>query len=137
MRILTTAALQLAAALSGRMLAAGGIRRDERDRHTRRPGDPLSDATVPPGRLTFSVKNAGSVVDNLVLLRTDVPQNKLPADPQDASKVKESVSLATTAQLAAGESKTFTRELASGSYVLICSEPGHYLMGMHTAFTVK
>jgi hypothetical protein len=38
--------------------------------------------------------------------------------------------------IAVGTIKTFHIALAAGRYVMICNLPGHYLAGMHTAFTV-
>ncbi len=89
------------------------------------------------GTVTFSVANSGSVVHSLILLKTDVPYDKLPADPQDASKVQQTGLLRETGQIAVRTSKEFSVKLAPGNYVLLCNEPGHYLVGMRTAFTVK
>ncbi len=97
----------------------------------------LSAPSVGAGKVTFHVINSGTTVHSLVLIKTDTPQDKLPADPKDASKVQETGSVAATGQIAAGQSKDITRELAAGSYVVICNEPAHYLVGMHVAFAVK
>lgn len=97
----------------------------------------LSVPSVSAGRVTFHAVNSGTVVHSLVLLKTDTPQDKLPPDPKDASKAQETGSVAATGQIAAGQSKDITRDLAAGNYVVICNEPAHYLIGMHIAFTVK
>ncbi len=97
----------------------------------------LDQATAPSGEVTFAIKNGGTVVHSLVLLKTDVPHDKLPLDPADASRVQQTGVLKETGQIAAGQTKQFTAKLAPGSYVLVCNEPAHYQLGMHIGFTVK
>ena len=97
----------------------------------------LSVPSVSAGKVTFKVANSGTVVHSFVLIKTDTPHDKMPADPKDPSKVQETGSLAATGQIAVGQSKELTRDLAAGSYVLVCNEPAHYIVGMHVAFTVK
>ena len=81
--------------------------------------------------------NSGTVVHSFVLIKTDTSHDKMPADAKDPSKVQETGSLAATGQIAVGQSKELTRDLAAGSYVLICNEPAHYIVGMHVALAVK
>lgn len=97
----------------------------------------LGAANVAPGKVTFSVKNTGSVVHSLVVLKTNLTHDKIPADPQDASRADERGKVAGSGQIAAGETKEFTVDLSSGKYVVMCNEPAHYLVGMHTALTVN
>jgi uncharacterized cupredoxin-like copper-binding protein len=35
-----------------------------------------------------------------------------------------------------GKNKRLTLKLAPGHYVLICNQPGHYSMGLHTSLVV-
>jgi uncharacterized cupredoxin-like copper-binding protein len=139
MRTLKTLALVLAAALSvvacGQPATAAPVKNVAVTLSDQ--AIQLSEASIASGRVAFTVANKGSLVHNLVLLKTDIPQDKIPADSKDSSKVQENGSVAAAGQLAIGESKTFTRDLDPGNYVLVCNEPGHYLMGMHIAFTVK
>ena len=100
-------------------------------------GIALSQASIPAGKVTLEIVNKGTVVHSLVLLKTDLAHDKVPADPKDASKVQELGSLAATGQLAVGASKELTRDLKAGNYVLVCNEPAHYIVGMHTALVVK
>ncbi len=97
----------------------------------------LGAASVAPGKVTFTVKNTGSVVHSLVVLKTNLAHDKIPADPQDASRADERGKVAGSGQIAAGETKEFTVDLSSGKYVVMCNEPAHYLVGMHTALTVN
>jgi uncharacterized cupredoxin-like copper-binding protein len=89
------------------------------------------------GKITFSVKNMGSVAHSLVVLKINLDESKIPASAQDPSKVDERGSVGSLGQLQPSQSKDLTLDLAAGKYVLICNEPGHYLSGMHTSFTVK
>jgi len=87
--------------------------------------------------VTFVVKNSGAVVHELVVLQTDVAQDKLAADPAQAGKVVETGNLGETGDVDAAQSKTFTVTLPAGHYVLMCNQAGHYAGGMHMAFTVN
>jgi len=94
-------------------------------------------ATAPAGPVTFVVTNAGSVVHSFTVLKTTLAQDKVPADPADPSRVQEGGKVGTTGQVPAVQTKELTLDLKSGGYVLLCNEPGHYLVGMHAAFTAK
>lgn len=89
------------------------------------------------GKITFSAKNVGSVAHSLVVLKTNLDETKIPASAQDPSKVDERGSVGGLGQLQPSQSKDFTLDLAAGKYVLVCNEPGHYLSGMRTNFSVK
>ncbi len=97
----------------------------------------LDKASAPAGNVTFTVANTGTVVHSFVILKTDVAQDKIPADPANAAKVQETGAVKTTGLIPAGQSKEIVAKLDPGSYVLICNEPAHYQIGMHVAFTVK
>ncbi len=97
----------------------------------------LDQASVSAGKVTFKVKNAGTVVHSMVVIKTNLDEAKLPADAKDPGKVDERGSLGATGQIAKGDAKDLTLELSSGKYVLVCNEPAHYIVGMHVAFTVK
>ncbi len=97
----------------------------------------LDQAGIASGTVTFKVVNAGTVVHSLILLKTDLPHDKIPADPTDASRVDQTGLLRETGQIAVGGSKELSVNLAAGKYVLVCNEPAHYVIGMHTPFTVK
>jgi uncharacterized cupredoxin-like copper-binding protein len=97
----------------------------------------LSTAEVPAGLVTFMVMNRGTIVHSLVVIRTDVADNKMPLDPADESKVNETGSIAASGQMAVGSAKQIQRQLTPGKYVLVCNEPAHYAVGMHTGLVVK
>jgi uncharacterized cupredoxin-like copper-binding protein len=89
------------------------------------------------GTVTFKVVNAGTVVHSLILLKTDVPHDKIAPDAKDASRVDQAGLLRETGQIPVGQSKEFSVKLAAGAYVLVCNEPAHYVIGMHIPFTAK
>jgi uncharacterized cupredoxin-like copper-binding protein len=100
-------------------------------------GIEIGQPSAATGTVTFKVVNAGTVMHSLILLKTDVPHDKLAFDPKDASKVDPAGVLRETGQIATGQTKEFSVKLAAGSYVLVCNEPAHYQLGMHLGFTVK
>ncbi len=97
----------------------------------------LDSAAVSGGSMILSVRNSGTVVHSLVLLKTNLAHDKIPADPNDSSKADERGSVWSSGQLPVGQAKDFTLDLKAGKYVLICNEPAHYIVGMHTALTVN
>jgi uncharacterized cupredoxin-like copper-binding protein len=97
----------------------------------------LDQSTVPRGTITFNVKNAGTMVHEVVVLKTDVAADKIAPDPDEPGKMSEDGSQGESGDLDPTAAKTFTLDLEPGNYVLICNQPAHYLLGMHIAFTVK
>ena len=93
-------------------------------------------SSISAGTVTFVVKNAGAVAHELVVIKTDVAQDKI-VPGTEAGKVDETGNLGETGDVIAGGSNTFSAALPAGHYVLICNEVGHYVSGMHTAFTVN
>jgi uncharacterized cupredoxin-like copper-binding protein len=97
----------------------------------------LSAPTVSASTVTFTFTNKGTVMHSVVILRTDLGHDRIPADPKDPSKVQEPGSIAVTGEIAVGASKQLSRKLTAGQYVLVCNEPAHYIVGMHTALVVR
>ena len=97
----------------------------------------LDQSIVPSGTITFNVKNSGTMVHEVVVLKTDVAADKIAADPDEPGKMSEDGSQGESGDLNPTDAKTFTLNLQPGNYVLICNQPAHYLLGMHIAFIVK
>ena len=97
----------------------------------------LQQTTANGGAVTFTVKNTGSVTHELLVVKTDTAQDKMQVSSEDPNKMSEEGSQGETGDLAAGESKTITFNLAPGKYVLMCNQPGHYMVGMHIGFVVN
>lgn len=97
----------------------------------------LDQANVPAGKVTFAVKNSGTLVHSLTIIKTELDHAKIPQDPKDAGKADEKGKVGAVPQLQVGASKQAALDLAPGTYVLVCNEPAHYLLGMHVGFTVR
>lgn len=86
------------------------------------------------GKITFIVANAGSVVHELVVLRTNAAAGKLAVkNGQAVEKGK----VGEVAGIQPKKSARLVRTLKKGKYVLLCNVPGHYQAGQFTAFVVK
>jgi uncharacterized cupredoxin-like copper-binding protein len=93
--------------------------------------------SVPAGLVTFVVKNNGLLEHELVVIKTDVAEDKLAPDTSEPGKMDEAGNMGETGDMIAGASNTFTITLPAGHYVLMCNEVGHYVGGMHLNFTVN
>lgn len=91
-------------------------------------------ATAVAGKVTFSVKNTGTIQHEMVVLKTHTPFDQLQVDA--AGKVGEDASVGEVSEFAAGSTKSVQLDLSAGSYVLVCNIEGHYGKGMRAAFTV-
>ena len=108
----------------------------------------VSPVTVQAGDVTFVVKNTGTIEHEMVVLKTSTPFDKLPiteaGDPpapvaSGANKVSETNNIGETGDpnLKPGVTRKFTiKNLAAGSYALVCNIAQHYGKGMRGAFTV-
>lgn len=95
--------------------------------------DPSS-VTTKPGPATISAVNDGSVVHELVLLKTNADPAKLPLV---GGEVDESTSVGEVADVESGATKEVTVDLTPGKYVMVCALPGHYEGGMYGSLIVK
>jgi uncharacterized cupredoxin-like copper-binding protein len=91
--------------------------------------------SVKAGKVKIGVRNVAPMEHSFQVLKTDLPQDKLPVDGASA-KAKEEGKVGEIPSIPAGKSAAVTLDLAPGSYVFICNVAGHYQLGMHTGFTV-
>jgi uncharacterized cupredoxin-like copper-binding protein len=84
----------------------------------------LSAPSAKAGTVTFTVKNAGHLAHQFLVLKTKLAAGKLIGGISGAG-------------LRAGASKTVALSLPPGHYVLFCNLPAHYKSGQYAAFTVK
>jgi mono/diheme cytochrome c family protein/uncharacterized cupredoxin-like copper-binding protein len=105
----------------------------------------VAPASVTAGKVQFVVKNTGTIVHELIVLKTPSSFDQLPVvdagDPpapaaSGANKVSETTSVGETGDVAKGTTKSVTLTLKKGSYVLVCNIAQHYGLGMRAAFTV-
>ena len=85
------------------------------------------------GSVSFDVKNNGQLPHEMVVIKTDKPAGSL----GKGTTVPETGSIGETGDIAAGQSKTLTLNMAKGHYALICNLPGHYVAGMYADFNVS
>jgi uncharacterized cupredoxin-like copper-binding protein len=98
-------------------------------------------AVAAAGPVSFSVRNHGKVVHEMVVVRTKLDAGMLPTKADgsvDESKVDHPGEVS---DLAPAKKQSLTLNLTPGSYVLMCnivdSGKVHYKLGMRTAFTVS
>jgi uncharacterized cupredoxin-like copper-binding protein len=99
----------------------------------------LGTSSAPAGPITFQITNAGKVVHEFVVMKTDLAADKLPVDSKGA--VTEDAAGLTAVDevedIAVGASPTLAVDLPAGHYVIICNIAGHYAGGMRADFTTN
>lgn len=105
-----------------------------------RVGVSLAEYTVTPapttakaGKVTFTVRNAGKIGHEFVVLRTAKPA----ADLLKGSEADETGNVGEIGGIAPGQTKQLSLALKPGHYALICNLPGHYAAGQHADLTVR
>lgn len=96
-----------------------------------------ADATAKAGSVTIDAENVGAMPHELVLAKSDLDPAKLPTTSD--GEVDESALdiVGEAADVAPGDTGSFSADLEPGSYVMICNLPGHYAAGMYGSLTVK
>jgi len=94
----------------------------------------VTPASVQAGPTTIVFKNQGTMVHEVVVLKTDTPADKLKVDANH--EVSEDASVGEDSETKPGRTKSTTINLEPGKYVLVCNIERHYEKGMFTAFTV-
>jgi len=87
------------------------------------------------GKIKIGVRNLAAMEHSFEVIKTDLPQDKLPVDGASA-KAKEDGKVGEIKSLPAGKSGAVTLDLQPGKYVFMCNIAGHYQLGMHTGFTI-
>lgn len=95
----------------------------------------LNVQTVKAGTAKIGVRNLAAQLHDLVVLKTDLPQDKLPQDTAQQKVIE--TGKAGSVNVEAQRSAALTVTLEPGSYVLICNVAGHYQLGMHVALKVE
>jgi uncharacterized cupredoxin-like copper-binding protein len=90
--------------------------------------------SAPAGPVTFNVTNNGSF-HNLTVIQTDLAPDALPTDSSGDADLSQLTVVGNTEDLNGGESEPLQVDLQAGPYVLICTVPTHYGLGMHAPFT--
>ena len=93
-------------------------------------------ASVPAGEVKFTVRNAGAIPHEMVLLKTDVNPRQLPLKEGVVDETRYKV-VGAVREVGGGAVKTGTFGLDAAKYVLLCNIAGHPAAGMYTTLTVK
>jgi uncharacterized cupredoxin-like copper-binding protein len=89
--------------------------------------------TVPAGKVTFVVRNAGTMSHEFLVLKTNKAPSALPMKGRRAS---EAGAKGEIEKFASGRTKRLTLTLAPGKYVLLCNLPGDYKRGQFVSLVV-
>lgn len=95
------------------------------------------DATAAAGKVKISAVNNGQLPHELVLAKTNADPSQLPTKPDGSVNEEKLSSPGEIPDVAAGETKRGTINLAPGRYVMFCNLPGHYAQGMYGTLTVN
>ncbi len=101
-------------------------------------------STVSAGEATFTAVNQGEEEHEMVIVKTDLAPDALPAVAGKVDEEAAGVLIGEIEKFAAGGEEQATFQLTPGSYVLFCNiveqkdgeQESHYEKGMHVAFTV-
>jgi len=98
----------------------------------------LDGATLAAGASSIVVANKGTITHEFVVVRTDLAPETLPRGTDGGVDEDNSgtTHIDEAEDIAPGTSKTIDLQLTPGAYVVFCNLPGHYVGGMHAAFTV-
>jgi uncharacterized cupredoxin-like copper-binding protein len=89
----------------------------------------ISQTRVPAGKVTFVVRNVGTVEHELLV----IPWPKAGKLSVARFRADEGASLGEVSELKPGKTGRVTLELQPGRYLLICNLSGHYQLGMQAA----
>jgi uncharacterized cupredoxin-like copper-binding protein len=87
---------------------------------------------VSAGKVTFVVRNTGTVEHELVIVRWTGEKLPIAKWKVDESTIK----VGEVPELAPGKTGRVTLSLKPGTYLMICNIPGHYQLGMSRKLTV-
>jgi len=91
---------------------------------------------VRAGTFEITVRNTGTTLHELVILKTNLEIDSLPVDNQVVQEKKAGEVIGEVEEFQAGDTERATFSLAAGRYALICNVPGHYQRGMYAELEV-
>jgi uncharacterized cupredoxin-like copper-binding protein len=90
--------------------------------------------TVRGGRVSFVVRNDGTMAHEFLVLRSERHHHVLKLK---GGKAVETGRLGRIPQIAVGESKRLSLKITPGKYVLLCNMLGHYQAGQYASLRVR
>jgi uncharacterized cupredoxin-like copper-binding protein len=100
-------------------------------------GIELSRKTVPAGRVSFTVTDAGKLAHQFIVLRTNRAPNRLPMAGAVVDLRAAGTVVGRIDSINPGAEAHLTVTLTRGRYVLLCNLPAHYKAGQFAPFTVS
>ncbi len=97
-----------------------------------------STPSVKAGPVVFNVYNQGPATHEFVVVRTDLPADRLPIAADGLSVDEDALArVGEISEVNISTSEPLDIGLSSGHYVFFCNLEGHYLGGMRFAFEVS
>ena len=94
--------------------------------------------SVKAGPVIFNIFNVGPATHEFVVVRTDLPADRLPIAADGLSVDEDALaSVGEISEVNISTSVPLDLRLSSGRYVFFCNLEGHYLGGMRLAFVVS
>jgi uncharacterized cupredoxin-like copper-binding protein len=90
--------------------------------------------TVPAGRVSFVVRNDGTMAHEFLVLRSDRHHHSLKVK---GGRAVETGRLGEIPQIPSGTSKRITLKVSPGRYIMLCNLLGHYQAGQYAALRVR
>lgn len=96
-----------------------------------------SQPSAEAGPITFNVANAGEIIHEFKVVRSDLPADSLPLIEEEFIVDESQVDVVGyTDIMQPGETQTLTLDMPPGNYVFICNVPSHYQAGSYMSFQV-
>ena len=94
-------------------------------------GIKLSRATVPAGKIKFSVTNdSKDTIHELVVLQPADLTKLVYVDAENRLSEESNVHIGEVSELDPGKTNSVTLDMKPGTYLIVCNIPGHYKAGM-------
>jgi len=94
----------------------------------------VTPASAPAGKVKFVGKNTGTIIHEVIVLKTKTAFDKLTIDSK--GKVSEAKSVGEISEFGKQKTKSVILKLKKGHYVLVCNVAKHYSLGMRVDFNV-
>ncbi|MBI3744022.1 MAG: hypothetical protein HY261_07045 [Chloroflexi bacterium] len=92
--------------------------------------------SIQPGKATIRAINQGQQLHDIIILKTDLPDDKLPVTGFEVDLAKAGEVIDKISQVPSGKAQSLFHELPAGHYVILDNLPGHYQAGNHASLFV-